>query len=156
MAGANPNAFDGIGGRDAKNLLRTPEGQAIFRLVGLADLTRTNQKRVGVQRIVGQKRTPEEVRLASMPIGDAFDLLVEQDPQLREDARDVVRAAETARSNGEDYPGIRRAVDEVVILALHMMGPQSGLAASGTAKQVVMMHLYELAGVNVIDIDPGG
>jgi hypothetical protein len=164
MAGDNPNAFQGIGGKDARNLLRTPEGQAILRLIGLADSTRKNQNRVGVQRIVGKRRTPEEEHLASMPIGDAFDLLAERDPQLRENALDVVRAAEASRANGEDYAGVRRAVDEVVIRALRITGPpggkQTGLAASGTANQVVVTRLYELAGVNVIDFDakgwPGG
>jgi hypothetical protein len=160
----NPNAFQGIGGKDSRHLLRTPEGQAVLRLIALADSTRRNQNRVGVARIVGQRRTPEEKRLASMPVGDAFDLLAERDPQLRGDALDVVRAAEAARDNGEDYAGVRRAVDEVVIRALRITGPpgskQTGFAASGTAKQVVMMHLYEIAGVNVIDFDakgwPGG
>jgi hypothetical protein len=164
MAGDNPNAFIAIGGKDARKILRTPEGQGIFRLIGLADSTRKNQNRVGVPRLLGHRRTPEERRLASMPVGDAFDLLAERDPQLREDAQDVVRAAETARSNGEDYPGVRRAVDEVVIRALRITGPpginRTGLAGGGTAKQIAMTHLYELAGVNVIDFEsqgwPGG
>ena len=86
MAGDNPNAFQGIGGKDSRNLLRTPEGQAVLRLIALADSTRRNQNRVAVARFVGQRRTPEEKRLASMPIGDAFDLLAERDPQLRGDA----------------------------------------------------------------------
>ena len=159
MAGDNPNAFNGIGGKEARDLLRTPEGQAVFRLIGLADSARRDQDRVGVQRIVGQRRTLEEKRLASMPVGDAFDLLADLDPQLREDAEDVVRAAESARNNGVDAPGVRRAVDEVVIRALRMPGSpgtkQTGLAGSGTAKQVVVMHLYGLAGISVIATDQG-
>ena len=163
MAGDNPSAFQGIGGKDSRNLRRTPEGQAVLQLIGLADSTRRNQNH-GVQRIVGKSRTPEEEHLASMPVGDAFDLLAERDPQLRGDALDVVRAAEAARDNGEDYAGVRRAVDQVVIRALRIAGPpdskQTGLAASRTAKQVVVMHLYEIAGVNVSDFDakgwPGG
>jgi hypothetical protein len=164
LAGDNPNAFQGMGGKDARDLVRTADGQAILRLIGLADSTRSSQNRVGVQRMVGQRRTPEEKRLASMPVDDGFNLLAERDPQLGETAQDVVRAAEDARINGEDHSGVRRAVDTVVDRALDMTGPSatvhSGLATRKTARQVVTTHLYEIADVNVLDIEsndwPGG
>lgn len=154
MAGHNPNAFRGIGGKDAKSLLRTPEGQQVFRLIGLADSTRRDKDRVGVRQVVGQKRSPEEEHLASMPIEDAFDLLAERDPQLLPAAQDVIRAAEAARKNDEGYAGVRRAVDAVVVSALRRTS-QSGLATSRSARQVVIGHLYEIAGVNVIDFQSG-
>jgi hypothetical protein len=164
LAGDNPNAFQGVGGRGIRDLLGTPEGQAVLRLIGLADLTRRDQNPVGVQRVVGQKRTPEEENLASMSISDAFDLLTEQDPRLREIAHDVVDAAETARTNGEDYSSVRHAVDMVVIRAIRTIGQsatvQSALVSSATARQVVMSHLYRIADIRALDIEsndwPGG
>jgi hypothetical protein len=155
LAGDNPNAFQG-GGRGIRDLLGTAEGQAILRVIGLADSRRRDQNPAGVQRMVGQKRTPEEENLASMSIGDAFDLLAERDPRLREVAHDVVDAAETARTNGEDYPSVRHAVDTVVIRAIRMMGQsatdQSDLMSSDTAGQVVMSRLYQIADVRAIEV----
>jgi hypothetical protein len=159
LAGDNPHAFQGLGGRSTRELGRTPDGQAVVRLIGLAEASRRNRNRVGVRRVVGQSRTPEEVRLASMPVGDGFDLLAEQDPFLHAAARDVVHMAETARRNGEDPSGVRRAVDGLVVRALGSAGRtdtvRSGLSASRTAKQVVATHLYELADVDVIDVGSG-
>jgi hypothetical protein len=163
LAGDNPNAFQGVGGSDIRALLGTREGHAILRLIGLADLTRRDKNPVVVHR-VGQKRTPEEKNLASMSISDAFDLLAEKDPRLREVAQDVVDAAEAARTNGEDYSSVRHAVDTVVIRAIRTMGQsatvQSALVSSETARQVVMGHLYKIADVRALDIEsndwPGG
>jgi hypothetical protein len=156
LAGDNPNAFQG-GGRGIGDLFRTPEGQAIVRLIGLADLTRRDQNPVSVVRRVGQRRTPEETSLASMPISDAFGVLAEQDPRLTEVALDVVDAAETARANGEDYSSVRHAVDTVVIRSIRTIGQsttvQSVLVSSETARQVVISHLYRIADVRALDIE---
>ena len=155
LAGDNPNAFQG-GGRGIRDLLGTQEGRAILRVIGLADLRRRDQNPAGVQRMVGQKRTPEEENLASMSIGDAFDLLAERDPRLREVAHDVVDAAETARTNGEDYSSVRHAVDTVVIRAIRIMGQsgtdQSALVSSDTTGQIVMSRLYQIADVRAIEV----
>lgn len=155
LAGDNPNAFQG-GGRGIRDLLGTQEGRATLRVIGLADLRRRDQNPAGVQRMVGQKRTPEEENLASMSIGDAFDLLAERDPRLREVAHDVVDAAETARTNGEDYSSVRHAVDTVVIRAIRIMGQsgtdQSALVSSDTTGQIVMSRLYQIADVRAIEV----
>ena len=95
------------GGKDTSGLTRTPEGQAILRVLGMAASTMNNRTRVGVPRVLGLRRTPEEKRLASMPVEDAFNLLAQQEPALLEAAQEVVRAAETARGHGDGYADVR-------------------------------------------------
>jgi hypothetical protein len=91
LAGDNPNAFGGtIAGNGLRGHARTPEGQAISGLMSLAESTGRNQARVGVERVVGQRRTPEEAGLASKPVGESFNLLAEQDPRLKKCAQEPV------------------------------------------------------------------
>jgi hypothetical protein len=56
IAGDNPNAFN----VNARGSNRTPEGQAVLRLVGTASMTRAESYRVGVPLTVGRHSTEEK------------------------------------------------------------------------------------------------
>jgi hypothetical protein len=69
MAGDNPNAFRGWTKKNTKGLNRTPEGQAVMGLVGMASTERDASHLTGVRLTLG-RHSPEEKSLASMPIAD--------------------------------------------------------------------------------------
>ena len=91
LAGDNPRAFRTIGGKDTRTLTRTSEGQAILKVLALAASTMNDRTRVGIPRAMGERRTPAEQDLASMPVDEAFSLLAQEEPALLEAAQDVLR-----------------------------------------------------------------
>jgi len=163
MAGDNSRAFI-IGGKNIRGFTRTVEGRALLRVLILASSTIDHRSRVGLPRVRGQRRTPEEERLAALPVEDGFNLLADEEPALREAAAQAVHVAETGRGRGDGYADVRGAVDQVVVRTLRLITPiartRTGLVTTKTASLVVIHHLYEIANVYVTDFKssdwPGG
>jgi hypothetical protein len=144
IAGDNPRAFEGIGGKSTKGLTRTAQGQAIVRLLGTAATEWKLRFRVGESRVVGQESTPAEKALAAMPLREAFAVLTEKEPRLSDVAEETLRTAETCRSAGHAESSVRAAVGESFLRILSIepiIGPkapqQSLLVTSPTAVRVV-------------------
>ena len=102
IAGDNPRAFGGIGGTSTRGLPRTTEGQAVLRLLGTAAAERELRTRVGVPRVIGQRRSTQEKLLAAMPVAEGFRLLAQEEPRLLLIADEALLAAQAGRSAGED------------------------------------------------------
>jgi hypothetical protein len=159
MAGDNPRAFDGIGRKSTRGLSRTTEGQAVLRLLGTAAAERELRTRVGVPRVIGRKRTPEEKVLAAMPVAEGFDLLAREEPRLRSVADEALQVAETGRAAGEDESSVRASVGAIqvrIVSTDQIVGPHAnkgghGLIATSTAVQVTWAYLASITGVSVPD-----
>jgi len=153
IAGDNPNAFRGFTRRNTKGLNRTPEGQAILRLVGTAGAERDASHRTGVPLTWG-RHSAEEESLAAMTVGDDFNLLSREGPRLlNADAR----ARQLAVDHGEDGDGgtaLQEALGQLVARVIstdRLVGKKSendgSVLATNAAVMVVMEHLAASAGV---------
>jgi hypothetical protein len=160
MAGDNPRAFEGIGGKSTKGLTRTAQGQATIRLLGTAAAEWRLRSRVCVTRMIGRKCSSDEKALAAMPLQDAFVVLAQQEPRLTDVAEETLRTAEACRSAGQAESSVRAAVGEIFLRILSIepiIGPksphQSRLVTSPTAVRVVWARMASIAGVSVLDLD---
>ena len=160
VAGDNPRAFGGIGGKSTRGLSRTSEGHAVLRLLGTAAAERELRTRVGVPRIIGRRRSTEEKALAAMPVAEGFSLLAQEEPRLLLIADEALHVAEAGRSAGEDEPVVRASVFDVytrIVATEPMVGPNAsevggGLVATSTAAQVVWAYLASITGVSLLHL----
>jgi hypothetical protein len=115
-------------------------------------MVRENRNRVGVRPFSFRRRSPEESALVQMPVAEAFALLAQEEPRLRDAETETADAAAKARLAGQGESGVRTAVDEVVgrvVLHDSVIGPSSsGLCATRSALLVVTEQLYSVAGLS--------
>jgi hypothetical protein len=154
IAGDNPNAFRGFTKKNTKGLNRTPEGQAILRLVGTASAERDASHRTGVP-LTGGRHSPEEESLAAMPVADAFNLLSKGEPTLLDADTSARRLAVDHRDDGDGGTALQEALGELVARVIstdRLVGKKSesdgSLLATNAAVMVVMEHLSASAGVD--------
>jgi hypothetical protein len=161
IAGDNPRAFGGIGGKSTRGLSGTSEGKAVLRLLGTAAAERKLQTRVGVPRVIGRRRTAEEKLLAAMPVTQGFALLAEEEPRLLLIAVEALQAAEAGRAAGEVESVCRASIFDIytrITATDPIIGPSAssattgGLITTSTAVQVVWAHLASITGVSVLPL----
>jgi hypothetical protein len=153
LAGDNPNAFFGGTKKNTKGLHRTPEGQAVLRLIGIASAQRDASHRTGVPLLWG-RRSPEEKSLAAMPIADVFDLLAREEPTLLDVDANARQLAVDHREDGDGGAALREALGQLVasVISTVLVGakPKNGrsIVATQVAAMVVAEHLAASAGVD--------
>ena len=160
IAGDNPRAFLDIGGKSTRGLSGTSEGKAVLRLLGKAAAEGTLRSRVGVPRVIGRRRTPEEKVLAAMPVTEGFALLAQQEPMLLMVADEALRIARSARADGDDESSIRASIFDIFtriattdpIVGRYASKGAGGLVATDTATHVVWAYLATITGVSRLDL----
>ena len=158
IAGDNPTAFKGVGGR-YRDLTRSEDGQAALRLISAAATTRATRDQ-GVGQFLHHRCSSQEATLGSVPLAEAFGLLATEEPKLRMAEVEVEKAAEEARLSGMDDAGVRSVVDGIVarvtydepVIGRSAQDPK-GLCSTKTAMLVVVEHLYRVAGINAGDFN---
>jgi hypothetical protein len=139
--------------KNTKGLHRTPEGQAVLRLIGIASAQRDASHRTGVPLLWG-RRSPEEKSLAAMPIADVFDLLAREEPTLLDVDANARQLAVDHREDGDGGAALREALGQLVasVISTVLVGakPKNGrsIVATQVAAMVVAEHLAASAGVD--------
>ena len=157
IAGDNPRAFGGMGGKSTKGLSRTTDGQAVHQMLLAAAGEWANRRRVGVPKVWGRKRTSEEKDLAALPVAEGFRLLAHHEPRLLAVADEAIQIAATGRSAGQNDSSIRTSISNLfvrIVATDPIVGSQAigqsklpRLVTTAPATQVVWAHLAAIADV---------